>query len=94
MSEELPQMKIRIPHELRDLISIAAEKNKRSMNAEICARLEQSLRSDALVGDADLNDPRVLMQGIDQFLTHVKQRLEQVVQAESAKADINHSAKQ
>lgn len=37
------QMKIRMSAELRDRISAEAERNNRSMNAEIVARLERSL---------------------------------------------------
>lgn len=42
MSREDAQMKIRLPADLRDQIVAAAEGAKRSLNAEIVARLEQS----------------------------------------------------
>lgn len=40
MAREDPQMKLRLPEELKSKISMAAEENGRSMNAEIIARLE------------------------------------------------------
>lgn len=40
---EYPQYKLRMPPELKDEISKLAEQNGRSMNAEIIARLEQSI---------------------------------------------------
>ncbi len=42
MSREDAQMKIRLPADLRDQIVAAAEGAKRSLNAEIVARLEQT----------------------------------------------------
>jgi Arc-like DNA binding domain len=42
MTREDPQMKIRLPAEMRDRIAAAAEASGRSMNAEIIARLEAS----------------------------------------------------
>lgn len=38
-----PQYKLRWPEDLRDKIMESAKNNNRSINAEICARLEQSL---------------------------------------------------
>lgn len=43
MSREDPQMKIRLPADLKDQIEAAAKVAGRSMNAEIVARLEESL---------------------------------------------------
>lgn len=42
MSREDPQMKIRLPADLKDQIDAAAKQSGRSMNAEIVARLENS----------------------------------------------------
>lgn len=42
MSASDPQMKIRLPVELRDKIAAAAEAAKRSLNAEIVSRLEET----------------------------------------------------
>lgn len=38
-----PQYKLRWPEDLRDRIMESAKNNNRSINAEICSRLEQSL---------------------------------------------------
>ncbi|MDE9447891.1 Arc family DNA-binding protein [Xenorhabdus bovienii] len=42
MSREDPQMKIRVPAELKGKLEEAAGENKRSMNAEVLQRLSQS----------------------------------------------------
>lgn len=42
MSREDPQMKIRLPADLKDQIEAASKQSGRSMNAEIVARLEGS----------------------------------------------------
>ncbi|SMF93936.1 Arc-like DNA binding domain-containing protein [Methylomagnum ishizawai] len=42
MSREAPQMKIRLPEDLKARIEESAYQNRRSMNAEIVARLEAS----------------------------------------------------
>lgn len=44
MSREDPQMKIRLPADLKDQIEAASKQSGRSMNAEIVARLEQSFK--------------------------------------------------
>lgn len=49
-----PQMKLRLPHGLKDRVQTAAEANSRSMNAEIVARLEQSFL--ATPGDQAVED--------------------------------------
>lgn len=43
MSRTDPQFKLRLPLELKEQIEAAAEENHRSMNAEIVARLQESL---------------------------------------------------
>lgn len=42
MSREDPQMKIRLPADLKDQIETASKNSGRSMNAEIVARLQES----------------------------------------------------
>ena len=44
---------VRIPPELKDRVSLSAEKNNRSMNAEIIHRLEGSFAGDLLVDKDD-----------------------------------------
>lgn len=51
MSREDPQMKIRLPADLKDQIEAVAKQSGRSMNAEIVARLEGSF--DATAGGVD-----------------------------------------
>lgn len=51
MSREDPQLKIRLPVELKTSIEMAALKNRRSINAEVVARLEESV---LMEGDDDL----------------------------------------
>ena len=51
---ETVQLKLRFPEKLRRRIEAAADKNERSMNAEIVHRLEQSFERDgreALIRD-------------------------------------------
>jgi hypothetical protein len=65
MSREDLQMKIRLPADLKDAIERESKLNKRSLNAEVVARLEQtlqhSLRPPGTVVDFDLSkvDPAV-----------------------------------
>ena len=60
MSREDPQMKIRLPAELKDCIEMAAKQLGRSMNAEIIERLSQSFlpskQGTHVVLDAKLNE--------------------------------------
>lgn len=46
MSREDPQLRIRLPIELKEKIEVAAKENTRSMNAEIVQRLEVSFLND------------------------------------------------
>ncbi|WP_343654530.1 Arc family DNA-binding protein [Paraburkholderia caribensis] len=43
MTREDPQMKLRLPVELKDRLMTLAEENGRSLNAEVVKRLEESL---------------------------------------------------
>lgn len=51
MSREDPQLKIRLPAELKSSIEMAAIRNRRSINAEVVARLEESV---LMEGDDDI----------------------------------------
>ncbi len=46
MSREDPQLRIRLPIELKEKIELSAKENNRSMNAEIVQRLERSYLAD------------------------------------------------
>ncbi|MCF5179634.1 Arc family DNA-binding protein [Pseudomonas syringae] len=48
MSREDSQFKLRMPAELRDAIELAAKERKRSLNAEIVARLESSVLEESI----------------------------------------------
>ncbi|HBN7263402.1 TPA: Arc family DNA-binding protein [Escherichia coli] len=48
MSREDPQLRIRLPVELKEKIDDAAKANNRSMNAEIVQRLDQSFLNEVL----------------------------------------------
>lgn len=54
MAKEDPQMKIRLPIELKEKIQKAAAKNNRSMNAEIIHILEQYSSSDKRYSKQDV----------------------------------------
>lgn len=45
MTREDPQMKLRLPADLKDQLAELAEANGRSLNAEVVIRLEESLGS-------------------------------------------------
>ncbi len=45
MTREDPQMKLRLPAELKDKLAAAAAENGRSLNAEVTQRLEESFLS-------------------------------------------------
>lgn len=47
MTREDPMMRIRLPEDLKAKVKACAEGNRRSMNAEILARLEWSLQEES-----------------------------------------------
>ncbi|MBV7417901.1 Arc family DNA-binding protein [Comamonas sp. CMM03] len=57
MSREDPQMKIRLPADLKDQIEAASKQSGRSMNAEIVARLEGSFNASSVARESV---PRIL----------------------------------
>jgi hypothetical protein len=48
VAREDPQMKLRLPQEMKDHITKAAQDNGRSVNAEIVARLQISVEADKM----------------------------------------------
>lgn len=54
MSREDPQLKIRLPADLKERIESASKTEGRSMNAEIIARLENSFDASASFKKAEL----------------------------------------
>lgn len=55
MSRDDPQMKIRLPAELKAGVETAAKANNRTMNAEIVARLEQTFTSGTATSTEAMN---------------------------------------
>ncbi|MDQ7978711.1 Arc family DNA-binding protein [Paraburkholderia sp. SARCC-3016] len=45
MTREDPQIKLRLPAELKDVLTDAAQENGRSLNAEVVKRLEESVEA-------------------------------------------------
>lgn len=60
MTREDPQLKLRLPPELKDALASAAQQNGRSINAELVKRLEESIGPAALGGRATEIDDRTL----------------------------------
>jgi hypothetical protein len=60
MTREDPQMKLRLPLELKEALTLAARENNRSINAEMVKRLEESIGPAALQGRATEIDDRTL----------------------------------
>lgn len=60
MTREDPQMKLRLPVELKDRLTALAERNGRSLNAEVVQRLENSLEGEAPSGMTPPIDNRTL----------------------------------
>jgi len=46
MNKQIPPFGLRMPSEVKDQIEKLAEQNRRSLNAEIVVRLEQSIRQE------------------------------------------------
>lgn len=55
MTREDPQMKLRLPTELKDVLTAAALKNNRSLNAEVVKRLEESVEGTGQGGPAQID---------------------------------------
>jgi hypothetical protein len=47
MSRDIAPFGVRMPHEMKEQLTDAAQRNRRSMNAELVARLEWSLRDES-----------------------------------------------
>jgi hypothetical protein len=60
MSREHPQIRIRLPPKLKEKIKEAAHDNRRSMNAEVIARLQASFEEDA--GEVTPDQMELLME--------------------------------
>lgn len=88
MSRDLPSFPLRMPPELRRAIENAAGESRRSLNAEIVARLEASLAEQKTIYDPACGSGGFLIHAMD----YVREQLErkndqpQVVSREEARA--------
>ncbi|ENU24157.1 hypothetical protein F993_01473 [Acinetobacter proteolyticus] len=76
MSREDPQLKVRLPQELKDQITESARLYNRSMNAEIVARLQMSFEQpegEATLGSRMLSN--AVGEMIEQSLSRITDRL-------------------
>ncbi|MBD2786562.1 Arc family DNA-binding protein [Xenorhabdus sp. DI] len=53
MSREDPQLRVRIPAELKETLEQKAKENKRTLTAEIVDRLEETTVQDSVIGNSD-----------------------------------------
>ncbi|MDR9384310.1 MULTISPECIES: Arc family DNA-binding protein [unclassified Ralstonia] len=60
MTREDPQMKLRLPVELKDRLTALAKRNDRSLNAEVVRRLEGSLDGETTSGTTPPIDDQTL----------------------------------
>jgi hypothetical protein len=56
MARDEPQVNLRIPANLKDLLDEASARNKRSLTAEVVARLEESFDSERGAGPPLIDD--------------------------------------
>jgi hypothetical protein len=77
MTREDPQMKLRLPPELKDRLTALAEENGRSLNAEVVRRLEESLGGEATGGKTAPLDDRTLDLFADTVAGKVVQALDE-----------------
>ncbi|MDI3450539.1 Arc family DNA-binding protein [Enterobacter sp. V89_11] len=86
MSREDPQLRIRLPIELKEKIEVSAKENNRSMNAEIVQRLERTYL-------AELADDEVLSaQDVIKIVASAKDELSDIIFKRTF-AEINKKAR-
>jgi len=86
-----PQMKIRLPPELKERIERAADQNGRSQNAEIIARLEQSFdpaRSGISVREANLFTLELMQALVKRFPTVTGEGLLSAMREQQSKSKL------
>ncbi|MBK3797538.1 hypothetical protein CXF92_18540 [Pseudomonas sp. Choline-3u-10] len=91
MSRTDPQFNLRIPAELRDKISRAAERNKRSATAEIISRLEQSFERDIARFIHTGVSPNTTLDEIEEVKLGLSIAMEQLAQIQRAQANQKHN---
>lgn len=86
MSRDDPQLRIRLPIELKEKIEVSAKENNRSMNAEIVQRLERTYL-------AELSDDEVLSaQDVIKIVASAKDELSNIIFKRTF-AEINKKAR-
>ncbi len=81
MAREDPQMKLRLPEQLRDQVAEAAGQNGRSLNAEIVKRLEWSFKAahlydkEGTLGPATAEQVGVIVDGLRQAMVEREAKL-------------------
>ncbi|AKJ41803.1 Arc-like DNA binding domain [Pragia fontium] len=87
MSRDDPQLRIRLPAEIKDKIESLAKKNKRSMNAEIVLRLDIALKMaedpSNLMNYAEENSPVTHIKGV--ALDMLREEMEKIAQKSISK---------
>lgn len=68
MSREDPQIKLRLPSELKAQIAASAEEHGRSMNADIVARLQESFADDTAV---DRDEVAALVKQVTELMKRI-----------------------
>ena len=81
MTREDPQMKLRLPVELKDRLTALAKRNDRSLNAEVVRRLEGSLDGETTSGTT----PPIDDQTLDVFAHTVADKVVQALDARERK---------
>lgn len=98
MSRTDPQMKVRLPQELKDTIQGTAEANGRSMNAEIVYRLSKfmDLLADIDERDAVIHDLAMKLERADNTIAQLEQDIKaaknDLETADSLIGDLKESA--
>jgi hypothetical protein len=74
MTREDPQMKLRLPLELKDMLTAAAQANSRSLNAEVVKRLEESVAPGKRAGKAAAIDGTTIQAIADKVVEVLDER--------------------
>lgn len=88
MSRDDPYIRLRVPEDLRNELKDLAAKNRRSMNAEICARLVDSLQRDKAATASEslrpgpvgeqLSLPEIEARVVKRFTEHIENWMREV----------------
>lgn len=70
MARDDPQVNLRIPLELKERLDAASARKRRSLTAEVVARLEASFSSDDESGDVHIDD-----RTLDLFAGHIAEKV-------------------